>query len=462
MSNAIQSMQDRLVSALQQTGVTGASLAVWDGYEMHTAVAGQRNSVTGDPVTTDTLMHIGSITKIFNTTLVLQLVDDGLIGLDDLVAKHLPDLALGSEEALRAITVEMLVNHTSGINCMALPDHGPDLERIQDAIDRFADKGLLHAPGAGPSYCNSATVIAGYLVQRLRGESWYSLVKKRLFEPLGLKHALVDLTDLPKYRVSVGDLTDLMTGRPYQTSRPYLSLSFAPAGATIMMSASDLVEFAIAHLNAGVGRSGARILSELSVALMQRATATILEPQGWSWGLGWNLVPGGLLFHGGSGPGVHSVLYVHPESGRAVAMLTNRDNGSRIHAAVLGPILAEWTGLDWSNGLYPKPDITLPRNHCLEPDERKGFVGTYANNMWHVEVVERESGLGFKFLYAAQLYDNTNKNAEIITPMVPLSDNLFEVNRPGFPGNVIRFMPKDQNGMSPGLGFHLHILPRQQ
>ena len=127
-----------------------------------------------------------------NTTLMMQLVDEGKIALEDPVLKHLPELRLRDMQALKRITCAMLVNHTSGINCDWLPEYGPDQERIVDSINRCADLEQLHAPGEATSYNNMATVIAGYLTQKMRGESWYTLVKKRIYEPLGMRHALVD------------------------------------------------------------------------------------------------------------------------------------------------------------------------------------------------------------------------------------------------------------------------------
>src|SRR2546426_5303273 len=114
---ATNSYAQKLETARAATGVTGASFAYWDGKTLHTATAGLRNSVTGDPVTVDTVMHVGSITKVMNTTLMMQLVDEGKIALKDPVLKHLPELRLRDLQALKRITCAMLVNHTSGINC---------------------------------------------------------------------------------------------------------------------------------------------------------------------------------------------------------------------------------------------------------------------------------------------------------------------------------------------------------
>lgn len=163
--------------------VTGASFAYWDGEQMHRVVGGLRNSVTGDPVTLDTLMHIGSITKVLNATLFMQLVDDGLIDLDDPVTRHLPELRLGDPGALAKITCRMLINHTNGIDydCPAYRDF--DEQRIEDAIEDCASLPQIHPPGEATAYSNIGTVIAGYLAQKLRGEGWYSLIKSRIFAP---------------------------------------------------------------------------------------------------------------------------------------------------------------------------------------------------------------------------------------------------------------------------------------
>jgi len=115
-------LQKALESSLRRHGVPGASVAVLEGGREVTAAAGIANVATGVDVTTDTLMHIGSITKLFTTTLVMQLVEEGRLELDDLVWRHLPELELADREALQRITVRMLLNHTSGIDGELLPD----------------------------------------------------------------------------------------------------------------------------------------------------------------------------------------------------------------------------------------------------------------------------------------------------------------------------------------------------
>jgi CubicO group peptidase (beta-lactamase class C family) len=432
----------QLEKALAENEVTGASFAYWDGKALHTANAGMRNSVTGDPVTADTVMHIGSITKVMNAVLLLQLVDEGRIALEDPVVEHLPELRLRDAEALKRITCGMLINHTSGINGVWLPEYGPDEERIVDAVHRCADLGQLFAPGEAISYCNIATVVAGYLTQKLRGESWYTLIKRRIYEPLGMQHALVDPLEVPRFRCSIGDVTDYKTGKFVQTMRPFLASSFAPAGSTQMTTAADLVTFARAMLNGGAGFSGARILSAAAAARMREPTASFFHPQGWQMGLGWKIMPGGVLHHGGGGRGVASLLYAHPKSGRVLALLTNSDSGVTLKGSILDPILESWTGITAS------PVFSQSANVPLDP---KFYEGTYEDNLWRVEVFARDGGLASRQVpNGAQMGDLYDIEQSLEATLRPLGEHLFEQRylTPGM-SNIkqeIRFVQPDSSG----------------
>ena len=440
----------RLDEARIVSGVTGASFAYWDGKASHLAVSGMRNSVTGDPVTADTVMHVGSITKVTNATLLMQLVDDRLIALDDPVFEHLPELRLRDMQALKKITCRMLVNHTSGIDGEWLPEYGPDQERIVDTIDRCAGLGQLFAPGAETSYCNVATVIAGYLAQKLRGKSWYTLVKTKIYEPLGLRHALVDPLDVPRFRASVGDLNDATTGRPTQTTRPFLAPSFAPAGSTQMTTAADLLAFARALLHDGVGVNGGRILSAASARRMMEPTAEFVPMGGVSEqvGLGWMVSPGGLLHHGGGGPGVRSQLYAHPASGRAVVLLTNSQNGDALHAAFLDPIVASWTGIE-----------PAKRHRVGGRADPGPYVGTYENNADRYTISAHESGLALRTYDKLSTYDNSNQERPA-TALYPVGDDTFEGNRADGSDVVMRFVRPDTRGQMRFLASGSRLLAR--
>ncbi|NYI02738.1 serine hydrolase domain-containing protein [Cupriavidus plantarum] len=427
--------------------VTGASFAFWDGDRMHHAVGGQRNSVTGDPVTVDTLMHIGSITKVLNATLFMQLVDDGLIDLDDLVVKHLPELRLADPEALASITCRMLINHTNGIDYDCPAYQGFDEQRIVDAIEDCASKLQLHAPGEATAYSNIGTVIAGHIVQKLRGESWYSLMKSRIFEPLDLRHSLADITELPRFRVSVGDQVD-QQGKLVQSTRPFLPLSFAPAGATVMMTATDLVTFACALINGGVGLNGVRILSQASASIMAKETTGFISPHNWRVGLGWMILAGGVLFHGGGGPGVNSALYAHPESGKAFAILTNCSKFGAFDERLVNPILESW-------GSKAEP-LTVSEDAF----DTAPYEGKFENQLFRFDIYREGGQLLARMIAKQDVYETDNANAPVFE-LKRAGEHLFQMSMGGvahpFP---LAFVKPDEAGKMQRLGAMVRIFNR--
>jgi CubicO group peptidase (beta-lactamase class C family) len=433
-----------LEAARAGANVTGASFAYWDGRTLHIAVSGLRNSVTRDPVTNDTLMHVGSITKVTNAALMMQLVDDGLIALDDPVLQHIPELRTRDMAALRNVTCAMLVNHTSGIDGEWLPEYGPDQERIVDTIERCASLGQLFAPGEMTSYNNVATVIAGYLSQKLRGKSWYTLVRQRIYEPLEMRHALVDPLDVPRFRISVGDLTEAATGKMVQTTRPFLAPSFAPAGTTQMTSASDLVMLARTLIGGGVGTNGVRILSQASATAMMTPSAEYVRVGRTvdKVGLGWGIRPGGVVSHGGGGPGVRSTLVAHPASGRAVALLTNCDKGDVLAATFLDPIVESWTGIKAHEPLRRLTTAVNP----------SPYVGTYENNADRYIIAARDGALSLRTYDKMSTYDNSNQDRPD-TALYFVGDDTFEgkSRTPGGSDITMRFV-------RPGVGGKMRFL----
>ena len=282
-------------------------------------------------------MHIGSITKVLNATLVMQLVDEGRVELTASLKRYLPDFQVADRTATERITVEMLLNHTCGIDGEYFPDAGPDAERIEDVIPRIARQGQVHAPGAEVSYCNAGAVLAGYLAQRLLRKSWYTLVEERIFKPLELRHSVVQPAHALLHRATVGHFLS-KDGTNTRTSFAFLNPSFAPAGATAMLAAKDLATFALAHVNDGVGTNGHRLLSAASARRMRQQTAAWRGVGGGGVGLGWMTLDKGILGHDGGGPGIVSWLYADPAAKTVAAVLTNAAHGVPVLDDITAPL----------------------------------------------------------------------------------------------------------------------------
>ena len=433
-------LQARLEVSLAQHKVAGASVAIWQHGQLSTAAAGVTNITTGVPITTNTVMHIGSITKVLNTTLIMQLVDEGLVDLDTRLITYLPDFTLKDRGAAEKITVKMLLNHTSGIDnggTLGLNDETPNAQRVIDLVNQVPGMGQIHEPGRDLSYNNIGMVLAGYLAERLRGKSWYELIREYIYQPLEMHHAIAQPENALLHRASIGHTLHSETGQLVRVSAPFLSPNYAPAGATLMMSATDLVTFARTQMNEGLAPNGKRLLSAKSARLMRRETARY---QGAAniYGLGWELYERSGLGHTGGGSGISSSLYIHPQTNTIVAILTNSAHG----AVVINEILAP---------LFKKLDVpgqntkarSLVKGAKDKPVDAAYFTGVYQSLGGQFIVKQRAGKLILSISSVRDHYKKTLSEVELW----PAGNGYFSVSpeHSSAPG-LYRFINPDDEG----------------
>ena len=448
-NGAADTLASRLAASIEKHKVPGASAAVFRSGRWDVAAAGVTNVTTGVDVTTDTVMHIGSITKILTATLVMQLVDEGRVELTAPLTKYLPEFQTPDRDAGKLITVEMLLNHSSGIDGEYFPDAGPDAERIEDIIPLIKQQGQLHAPGAELSYCNSGAVLAGYLAQRLAGKSWYTLIEERIFKPLELTHSVVQPANAMLHRTSVGHFPN-RDGTNTRTSHAFLNPSFAPAGTTAMLSAKDLATFALAQLNDGVGINGYRLLSAASARRMQRQSAAWRGLAGGGSGLGWMTFNRGLIGHDGGGPGIVSWLYADPTTKTVAAILTNAAHGLFVVDDITAP-LYESAG---ATGLLAEIE-SLARDATQTPVDPHQYVGEYESIALAYRVVPHEKGIALTIRGKMRFYDSDTLEESAPVPLRPIRDSHFTTGQ-GF----ITFLNPGRDGRMQHLGARRRIYKR--
>lgn len=420
--DVLRKLPGRLAAALRAHRVPGASLAVLAEGAVHTATAGLLNVRTGVEATPDSVFQMGSITKAWTATLVLQLVDEGRLRLVDRVVDVLPGFTLRDTAAARRITVEQLLTHTSGID----GDQFLDLGRGADATARFVeacrDFELVHPPGAMWSYCNAGFVLAGRIVELLRDAPFDTVLRERLARPLGL----VATGTLPEqailHRVAAGHLVDLESGAAHVVPVWSLQPSNAPAGATPFTTAAELIAFARLHLDGGVA-GGDRLLSARAVADMQRRRVA-LPPASLAdaWGLGWMLHDwdgGGAFGHSGVTIGQRAWLLVAPRAGVALALLTNGGDGESLWRALAEPLLAALAGVH----MPPLPPV---RDDVAVDPAR--YAGVYERAGAHI-VVEPAPGGGIAARVRA-LWTSLAPDPPPL-PLRPVAPDLFRVSLPG-------------------------------
>ncbi len=343
---------------IKDHNIPAVSIAVWEGGKLSGAAAGILNLNTGVKATTDSIFQIGSITKVMTTSLVMQLVDEGLVDLDKPVKHYLRDFMIADAEASEVITVRQLLTHTSGIAGDYFPnDHGHEGNLIARYVDRCSFLPLAHPVGEGFSYSNAAFSVAGRLVEVMRRTTWAQAIKTYLYEPLGMSHAIADPGDGFLFRSAMGHVT---TGAEKGSVSDlwkvpkdvYLTLGQAPAGTTPAMTASDLITFARAHMAGGVSDKGERWLSEDAVAMMQTShwehkniSQLCRKHQGLGWMISEYHGGGRMVAHNGATNGFLSSLVMFPEKNMAFALLLNSFSAVASQK-VSGELLQAVAGID--------------------------------------------------------------------------------------------------------------------
>lgn len=390
LASRISDVQAALETLARQHKVPGASLGILHGDELVEFATGIANRNTGTPVTTSTLFQIGSNTKVYTATLVMQLVDDGLVELDAPVRTYLRGLKLADSKALEKVTVRMLLNHTSGIEGDVFRDGGRGDEGIERFVDGLSDIGQIYRPGKMWSYCNTGWTILGRMVEVVREEPYHRALKERILSPIGALATTVLMEDMLAHSCAVGHVLQPGMSEPIVPPAVMMSPSHAPAGSMAVSTPAEVLRFVRMHLDLGRARDGTRVLSEDSVRAMQQPTVKLpVIPQlGTHMGLGWMLDEWDgerVLGHGGNTIGQGSYLKILPDRPLAVVLLTNSTTGGLLWRDLSRFLFTEFAGV------HPAENPKAPADPPAV--DLKRYVGTYSRYGLDIEITVEEGAL---------------------------------------------------------------------
>jgi D-alanyl-D-alanine carboxypeptidase len=305
----LQRALDELVAA----GVPGAVLLVREDDRTIRLTSGYGNLKPRTPVRATDRFRVGSITKAFVATVVLQLVGEKKLRVTDTVERWLPGVVPNGKR----ITVRHLLNHTSG-----LFDYGGDRKWLEaayrDPLRQWAPREIVavatahkphFAPGAGWSYSNTNYFVVGLIVEAATGHKLESELRRRIFVPLRLRATSLDtvprIAGPHAHGYFVGPLEDVSVGSP----------SYVWAAGALVSTADDVARFFRALL-------GGRLLRPD----LLRAMETTADAPGFSYGLGLQKVatPCGVSWgHSGGSPGYSVDSYNSKNGARQVVVFVN-------------------------------------------------------------------------------------------------------------------------------------------
>lgn len=383
-------LDGRLATLLAEYDVPGAAVAVSLRGEVIDSGAGVLSRATGVDVTPDTLFQVGSITKVWTTTLVMQLVDEGLVKLDTPVRDYVPGFVIADEAAAAVITVRQLLCHTAGFEGDIFTDTGNGDDCVEKYVAQLAEVTQLFTPGEMFSYNNAAFSVLGRLIELVRAKPYADCLREHLFTPLGLTHIANDANEAILHRAAVGHIrpepdADLIPAPVWSLMR-----SAAPAGAMLSMRPRDLLAFAQLHLDSGKAADGSQVVSSSSVEAMQQRQVELprLGMMGNAWGLGWEIFDWGgktVIGHDGGTIGQGAFLRIVPELGLSVTLLTNGGNLIGLYQQVIGHVLRELAGLEM-------PALPTPPAEPAPLDDATRYVGTYSCDVADIAVSQDDEG----------------------------------------------------------------------
>ena len=310
---ALTALVDSVVNAdLLARGVPSVSVAVARGNETLVQRAwGRADVASGRAADTSTLYALGSNSKQFTAALVLKLVERGRLTLGDSIGRHLT----GLRPEWKAITIEQLLNHTSGLQRGGFVD----MSRIEEdvsfdtIISRAAQDPMEARPGTKHIYSNLGYVILGALVEKLYGKPYEAVLRNEIARPLGLT-ALRYCGDAGPGTQAAGHMLSLSDGA--LSPPPSLHPSQQLGAAGICSTAADLAKWNRAL-------HGGRVLSKASYTAM-------VTPRGVAGNYGLGLSVGrvnwgdSIIAHGGQEPsGYVSENAWYPADSLSVTILYN-------------------------------------------------------------------------------------------------------------------------------------------
>ena len=304
------------IDLLLAEGAPGVSAAVGvDGQIVWAEAYGLANVELGVPVSTKTRFRVGSTAKTMTTLAMAQLLERGILDLDEPIQTYLPHFPAKEKGT---ITVRLLASHRAGVRHY-LPDGSDNFvtkhyNDVLAALEIFQDDPLIAVPGERYSYSSHGYNLLSAVMQEASGVEYLTLMRETVFAPLRMIDTVADHTDYV-----ILNRASPYSARPDGMIRPapYVDNSYKWAGGGFLSTPTDLIRL-------GYGVFGDGLISAETRELL---TSPPLLPDGsiadQDYGLGWQFFEGGWLGHTGGSVGGNTVFMMHPDNKVAFAMSCN-------------------------------------------------------------------------------------------------------------------------------------------
>ena len=368
---SIPELQAAIETILKDTRTPGAAIAIVSRNQTEwVAGIGKADLAANQPVTTNTLFRLGSISKSFAAIAALQLQEEGRLKLSDTVKQWVPEVAFVNPwEATHPLRLVHLLEQTTGFDDMHLREfalNDPTPLSLKDALaDDVACRVCRWPPGTRMSYCNAAPAVLAAVIEKASGERFEDYVQEHIFNPLHMDTAGYFHTPSAEQRLSRLYHPDGVT--PY----PYWHFALRPTVA-LNASAADMANYLRFYLQRG-SLDGTPVLQTASIERMETTETMPSAGLGrmYNYGLcNYPMLSGPFVFRGHNGAvmgGMARMAYL-PDQGRGYAVMINSGSFEAIYR--IGELLHR----DMTNNLAAP---ALPPVVPLAPGLRQHYQGYY-------------------------------------------------------------------------------------
>ncbi|MCA9683161.1 MAG: beta-lactamase family protein, partial [Myxococcales bacterium] len=367
LARAFPEIDAAMAKVVEDDDIPGIAIGVViDGELAHARGFGYADIERGLAVDADTVFRIGSITKTFTATAMLQLRDAGVVDLDAPVATVVPafeGLRYPFAEA-RAIRFADLLTHSSGLPRLGRvtywePDAPPTAAELRASLEAIA---LVRAPGSDYEYSNLGFALLGLALAELTGVPAREQINRRILTPLGMEATVWDADAVPAaHRALAYERGDQREALP----RPLWAMGVNESAGGLFSSVNDLARYAAWQLDAWPPRNDPDdpVLSRAS----RREAQTIrfayggdefgARGVGWAWHMRMACGIGRRVEHGGGTDGFAAELVLLPDHGVAVIVLSNIDDAKpKDYGDGIVTMLADTGGLSRRSPV-PSPEV---------------------------------------------------------------------------------------------------------
>ena len=401
-----------IVDAMERFNIPGAAVAVVQEDEIVYANGfGLRELGKDDPVTPETLMMIGSITKSMTTLLMATLVDDGLMDWETPVVEVMPTFALADPELTQKITVRNLVCACTGVPRRDLEFFlNSDELSAEDIVESLATFELFTGFGEAFQYSNQMVATGGYLAAMAAGAEYGSLyngyvqaAQERVFAPIGMTSTTLSFDEVQAsndYGTPHG-LNLAFEHYPVPLQLEGFVTPVAPAGA-VWSNVLDMGRYLITELNQGVAPDGTVVVSAQNLKLTWEPQVAVTASD--AYGLGWLVGEyKGLpeISHGGATIGFSANLAFLPDQDLGIIILANAQGSGGFNHAIRSRLFELALGLESEFDEKATFGYQAARDAFAElaadlvgtdPDAVAPYLGRYTNDVLGQIIIELVDG----------------------------------------------------------------------